>query len=198
MFAVGPAGTGKTYLSARVAAQMLREGEIDAIYISRVTVSKKKHEQGFLPGKLEQKLAPWMRPIMDAFRAEMSGADLDKLMQNKQIEFASFEHMRGRTFENAFVILDEAQNTTPAQMKMFLTRLGEGSRMVVTGDPRQTDLPPGVESGLVRAVDRLSAVAEIAVTRFDRGDIVRHPLVSVILEAFEDDGETDGGRPGSQ
>jgi phosphate starvation-inducible PhoH-like protein len=132
---------------------------------------------------------PYLRPLYDALQDMLHEGKLNSKLASGQIEIAPLAFMRGRTLSHAFVILDEAQNTTPAQMKMFLTRLGEGSRMVVTGDPRQTDLPAGVDSGLVRAVDRLEVVPEIAVTRFDRNDIVRHPLVSLILEAFEDEAE---------
>ena len=184
VFGLGPAGTGKTYLAVAQAVDMMKRQQVERLVLSRPAVEAGER-LGFLPGDMKEKVDPYLRPLYDALQDMLHEGKLNSKLASGQIEIAPLAFMRGRTFSHACVILDEAQNTTTAQMKMFLTRLGEGSRMVVTGDPRQTDLPAGVESGLVRAVERLEAVPEIAVTRFDRGDIVRHPLVSVILEAFE-------------
>ena len=188
VFGLGPAGTGKTYLAVAQAVDMLKRQQVERLVLSRPAVEAGER-LGFLPGDMKEKVDPYLRPLYDALQDMLHEGKLNSKLASGQIEIAPLAFMRGRTLSHAFVILDEAQNTTPAQMKMFLTRLGEGSRMVVTGDPRQTDLPPGVDSGLVRAVDRLEVVPEIAVTRFDRNDIVRHPLVSLILEAFEDEAE---------
>jgi phosphate starvation-inducible PhoH-like protein len=188
VFGLGPAGTGKTYLAVAQAVDMLKRQQVERLVLSRPAVEAGER-LGFLPGDMKEKVDPYLRPLYDALQDMLHEGKLNSKLASGQIEIAPLAFMRGRTLSHAFVILDEAQNTTPAQMKMFLTRLGEGSRMVVTGDPRQTDLPTGVDSGLVRAVDRLEAVPEIAVTRFDRNDIVRHPLVSLILEAFEDEAE---------
>ena len=188
VFGLGPAGTGKTYLAVAQAVDMMKRQQVERLVLSRPAVEAGER-LGFLPGDMKEKVDPYLRPLYDALQDMLHEGKLNSKLASGQIEIAPLAFMRGRTLSHACVILDEAQNTTPAQMKMFLTRLGEGSRMVVTGDPRQTDLPPGADSGLVRAVERLEAVPEIAVTRFDRGDIVRHPLVSVILEAFEGEGE---------
>jgi len=187
VFGLGPAGTGKTYLAVAQAVTMLKRQQVERLVLSRPAVEAGER-LGFLPGDMKEKVDPYLRPLYDALQDMLHEGKLNSKLGSGQIEIAPLAFMRGRTLSHAFVILDEAQNTTSAQMKMFLTRLGEGSRMVVTGDPRQTDLPAGVESGLVRAVERLETVPEIGVTRFDRNDIVRHPLVSLILEAFE--GET--------
>lgn len=183
-FGIGPAGTGKTYLAVAAAVSMFIENRVDRIILSRPAVEAGER-LGFLPGDMKEKVDPYLRPLYDALQDMLHEGKLNSKLATGQIEIAPLAFMRGRTLSHACVILDEAQNTTPAQMKMFLTRLGEGSRMVVTGDPSQTDLPPGVESGLVKAVDRLTDVPGIALTRFGRQDIVRHPLVSLILEAFE-------------
>jgi len=186
VFGLGPAGTGKTYLAVAQAVSMLKRQQVERLVLSRPAVEAGER-LGFLPGDMKEKVDPYLRPLYDALQDMLHEGKLNSNLGSGQIEIAPLAFMRGRTLSHAFVILDEAQNTTTAQMKMFLTRLGEGSRMVVTGDPRQTDLPANVDSGLVRAVERLEAVPQIAVTRFDRNDIVRHPLVSLILEAFEDD-----------
>jgi phosphate starvation-inducible PhoH-like protein len=186
VFGLGPAGTGKTYLAVAQAVAMLKRQQVERLVLSRPAVEAGER-LGFLPGDMKEKVDPYLRPLYDALQDMLHEGKLNSKLASGQIEIAPLAFMRGRTLSHAFVILDEAQNTTPAQMKMFLTRLGEGSRMVVTGDPRQTDLPAGVDSGLVRAVERLETVPQIAVTRFDRNDIVRHPLVSLILEAFEDE-----------
>jgi len=184
VFGLGPAGTGKTYLAVAQAVAMLKRQEVERLVLSRPAVEAGER-LGFLPGDMKEKVDPYLRPLYDALQDMLHEGKLNSKLATGQIEIAPLAFMRGRTLSHACVILDEAQNTTPAQMKMFLTRLGEGSRMVVTGDPSQTDLPPGVESGLVKAVDRLTDVPGIALTRFGRQDIVRHPLVSLILEAFE-------------
>ena len=183
-FGIGPAGTGKTYLAVAAAVSMLKQRAVDRLILSRPAVEAGER-LGFLPGDLKEKVDPYLRPLYDALQDMLPEGKLQSRIETGQIEIAPLAFMRGRTLANAFVILDEAQNTTPMQMKMFLTRLGEGSRMVVTGDPTQVDLPQGQRSGLVDALETLAGIPEIAVTRFDRGDVVRHPLVSRIVEAYE-------------
>ena len=190
VFALGPAGTGKTYLAVAAALVMLRQRRVDRIILSRPAVEAGER-LGFLPGDLKEKVDPYLRPLYDALHDMLPAGKLASRIDNGQIEIAPLAFMRGRTLANAFVILDEAQNTTPAQMKMFLTRLGENGRMVVTGDPSQLDLPPGATSGLADAVARLRGLAAVEVVSFDRSDVVRHPLVSHIIEAYE------GGDPAS-
>ncbi len=184
VFALGPAGTGKTYLAVAVALVMLRQRRIDRIILSRPAVEAGER-LGFLPGDLKEKVDPYLRPLYDALHDMLPEGKLANRIESGQIEIAPLAFMRGRTLANAFVILDEAQNTTPAQMKMFLTRLGENGRMVVTGDPTQLDLPPGATSGLADAVERLRGLSTVEVVAFDRSDVVRHPLVSRIIEAYE-------------
>ncbi|TVQ33025.1 MAG: PhoH family protein [Geminicoccaceae bacterium] len=184
VFGLGPAGTGKTYLAVAQAVSMLKRNQVERLVLSRPAVEAGER-LGFLPGDMKEKVDPYLRPLYDALQDMLHEGKLQSRIVSGEIEIAPLAFMRGRTLSRAFVILDEAQNTTPAQMKMFLTRLGEGSRMVVTGDPSQTDLPPGVTSGLVVAMDRLDRVPGIAMTRFDKSDIVRHPLVSKILDALE-------------
>ncbi|MEZ6015268.1 MAG: PhoH family protein [Planctomycetota bacterium] len=198
-FGLGVAGTGKTYLAVSAAIQALRRGEVRRLIISRPVVEAGEH-LGFLPGDLQQKLNPYMRPIYDALRDMVEVEDLARLEEAGVIEIAPLAYMRGRTLSNAFVILDEAQNTTIGQMKMFLTRMGEGSFMVVTGDPSQNDLPRGVRSGLMDAVHRLRGFDGIGIAEFEPGDVVRHPLVARIVRAYlapspvpEDEPLTDGG-----
>ncbi len=186
VFGLGPAGTGKTYLAVAQAVSLLKRGEVERLILSRPAVEAGER-LGFLPGDLKEKVDPYLRPLYDALQEMLHEGKLNTKIGSGEIEIAPLAFMRGRTLSRAFVILDEAQNTTPAQMKMFLTRLGEGSRMVVTGDPSQTDLPAGVPSGLLAATTRLEAIEGIALQRFDRSDIVRHPLVSRILEALDDD-----------
>ncbi len=188
VFALGPAGTGKTYLAVAAAVSMLRQRKVDRIILSRPAVEAGER-LGFLPGDLKEKVDPYLRPLYDALHDMLPEGKLRQRMESGQIEIAPLAFMRGRTLANAFVILDEAQNTTPAQMKMFLTRLGENGRMVVTGDPSQVDLPAGHSSGLADAVERLTHLAAVGVVRFDRGDVVRHALVSEIIDAYES-GET--------
>ncbi len=184
VFGLGPAGTGKTYLAVAAAVAMLRERRVDRVILSRPAVEAGER-LGFLPGDLKEKVDPYLRPLYDALHDTLSDRRLQQRIETGQIEIAPLAFMRGRTLANAFVILDEAQNTTPLQMKMFLTRLGENSRMVITGDPSQVDLPPGTRSGLEDAVARLRHLPGVAVVRFGREDVVRHPLVAAIIEAYD-------------
>jgi phosphate starvation-inducible PhoH-like protein len=184
VFSLGAAGTGKTYLAVSAAVKLLRRGEVRRLIITRPVVEAGEH-LGFLPGDLQQKLNPYMRPIYDALHDMIHPDDLIRLEEAGVIEVAPLAYMRGRTLSNAFVILDEAQNTTLGQMKMFLTRMGEGSHMVVTGDPSQNDLDPRVRSGLMDAVGRLRGFEGIGVVEFSPDDVVRHPLVSQIIRAYQ-------------
>ena len=184
VFGIGPAGTGKTYLAVAQAVAMLISGKVDRIVLSRPAVEAGER-LGFLPGDLKEKVDPYLRPLYDALADMLPGDQVTKRMERGEIEVAPLAFMRGRTLAHAFVILDEAQNTTAVQMKMFLTRMGEGTRMVITGDLSQIDLPNGIRSGLRDALDTLEGVPGIAVNRFDRGDIVRHPLVGRIVEAYD-------------
>ncbi len=183
-FGIGPAGTGKTYLAVAVAVALLTKGEIDRIVLSRPAVEAGER-LGFLPGDLREKVDPYLRPLYDALHDMMPADQVMRRMASGEIEIAPLAFMRGRTLTHSFVILDEAQNTTPVQMKMFLTRLGEKSRMAVTGDLSQVDLPLGQRSGLQDAVDTLSGVDGLSIIRFTDVDIVRHPLVSRIVRAYE-------------
>ncbi|HIJ61082.1 MAG TPA: PhoH family protein [Rhodospirillaceae bacterium] len=181
---LGPAGTGKTYLAVAKAVSMMIRGEIDRIILSRPAVEAGER-LGFLPGDLREKVDPYLRPLYDALHDMLPGDQVAKKLAAGDIEVAPLAFMRGRTLANSFVILDEAQNTTAVQMKMFLTRLGENSRMVVTGDLSQVDLPQGVRSGLEDALEVLAGVTEIAVIRFTDRDVVRHGLVSQIVRAYD-------------
>ena len=183
-FGVGVAGTGKTYLAVSAAVRRLRDGECRRLVISRPVVEAGEH-LGFLPGDVQAKLNPYMRPVYDALFDLIGFEETRALEEAGVVEIAPLAYMRGRTLAEAFVILDEAQNTTVAQMKMFLTRLGEGSCMVVTGDPTQSDLPSPQQSGFTDAVRRLRGFASIGVCEFDARDIVRHPLVQKIVHAYE-------------
>jgi phosphate starvation-inducible PhoH-like protein len=183
-FGIGPAGTGKTYLAVAQAVAMLQSGKVDRIILSRPAVEAGER-LGFLPGDLKEKVDPYLRPLYDALNDLMPGEQMVRRMTTGEIEVAPLAFMRGRTLAHAFVILDEAQNTTPVQMKMFLTRMGEGTRMVITGDLTQVDLPAGARSGLRDALDTLEGVAGIAVCRFDKRDVVRHPLVARIVDAYD-------------
>jgi phosphate starvation-inducible PhoH-like protein len=187
VFGIGPAGTGKTYLAVATGVALLKQRVVDRLILSRPAVEAGER-LGFLPGDMKDKVDPYLRPLYDALQDMLPDGKLGARLESGQIEIAPLAFMRGRTLANAFVILDEAQNTTPGQMKMFLTRLGENSRMVVTGDPSQDDLPPGTRSGLIDAVRRLDQTSEVAVIRFTEQDIVRHPLVEVILKAYGGDG----------
>ena len=183
-FGIGPAGTGKTYLAVACAVDALERSAVQRIVLTRPAVEAGER-LGFLPGDLAQKVDPYLRPLYDALY-EMLGVDkVVKLLEKNVIEIAPLAFMRGRTLNNAFVILDEAQNTTPEQMKMFLTRIGFGARAVVTGDVSQVDLPKGAMSGLVDAERVLKRVKGIAVTRFTSADVVRHPLVARIVDAYD-------------
>jgi len=184
VFGLGPAGTGKTYLAVAAAIDLLMAGKVERVILSRPAVEAGER-LGFLPGDLRDKVDPYLRPIFDALNDMLPADQLQKRLASSEIEVAPIAFMRGRTLAHAFVILDEAQNTTPVQMKMFLTRLGEGSRMVVTGDPSQVDLPVGARSGLADALEALRGLDNIAVVRFTEKDVVRHPLVARIVGAYD-------------
>ena len=192
VFGIGPAGTGKTYLAVAMAVQMLAEGKVDRIVLSRPAVEAGER-LGFLPGDMREKIDPYLRPLYDALYDMMPGDQVIRRMASGEIEIAPLAFMRGRTLANAFVVLDEAQNTTPMQMKMFLTRLGENSRMAVTGDLTQVDLPAGARSGLAEAIEVLAGVEGVGMVRFGAADVVRHALVGRIVEAYD---ARDAGRRG--
>ena len=185
-FGIGPAGTGKTYLAVAVGVSMFIGGHVDRIILSRPAVEAGE-KLGYLPGDMKDKVDPYMQPLYDALNDFLPGKQLAKLIEEKKIEIAPLAFMRGRTLSNAFVVLDEAQNATSMQMKMFLTRLGEGSRMVITGDRTQIDLPRGVPSGLQDAERLLKTIPKISFNYFTSKDVVRHPLVAAIIEAYEAD-----------
>jgi phosphate starvation-inducible protein PhoH and related proteins len=191
IFGTGPAGTGKTYLAVAFAAAMLERGTVDRLILSRPAVEAGER-LGFLPGDMREKVDPYLRPLYDALYDMMPAEKVERGLQTGVIEVAPLAFMRGRTLANAAIILDEAQNTTSMQMKMFLTRLGENSKMIVTGDPSQIDLPPGQTSGLVEAMNILHGVSGIGDIRFTSADVVRHPLVSRIVDAY--DAATTGNR----
>lgn len=185
-FGIGPAGTGKTYLAVAVGVSMFLNGDVDRIILSRPAVEAGE-KLGYLPGDMKDKVDPYMQPLYDALNDFLPGKQTAKLIEEKRIEIAPLAFMRGRTLANAFVVLDEAQNATSMQMKMFLTRLGEGSRMVITGDRSQVDLPRGVSSGLRDAERLLAHIPSISFNYFTSKDVVRHPLVAAIIEAYEAD-----------
>jgi phosphate starvation-inducible protein PhoH and related proteins len=187
IFALGPAGTGKTYVAVAQAVQQLIAGSVDRLILSRPAVEAGE-KLGFLPGDMREKVDPYLRPLYDALYDMLPTEQVERRMASGEIEIAPIAFMRGRTLANAFIILDEAQNTTPMQMKMFLTRFGENSRMVVCGDPRQVDLPDIGKSGLADAVSRLDGVRGISMIRFGSADVVRHPLVGAIVDAYEGEG----------
>ncbi|KRB82549.1 phosphate starvation-inducible protein PhoH [Sphingomonas sp. Root710] len=184
IFALGPAGTGKTYLAVAQAVQQLIQGTVDRLILSRPAVEAGER-LGFLPGDMKEKVDPYLRPLYDALYDMLPTEQVERRIASGEIEIAPIAFMRGRTLGDAFVILDEAQNTTPAQMKMFLTRFGQNSRMVVCGDPRQVDLPDIGKSGLADAVTKLEGIEGIATVRFGSADVVRHPVVGRIVEAYE-------------
>ncbi len=186
-FGIGPAGTGKTYLAVAVGVNMLIGGHVDKIILSRPAVEAGER-LGFLPGDMKDKVDPYMQPLYDALNDFLPGKMVAKMIEEKVIEIAPLAFMRGRTLANAYCVLDEAQNATTMQMKMFLTRLGEGSRMVITGDRTQIDLPRGVASGLHDAERLLKNIRKISFSYFTSKDVVRHPLVAAIIEAYEADG----------
>jgi phosphate starvation-inducible PhoH-like protein len=195
VFCIGPAGTGKTFLAVASAVAALNDGEAERIIISRPAVEAGE-SLGFLPGDLQQKIDPYLKPVYDALDDTLSPARVRRAIDNRIIEVAPLAYMRGRTLNNAFVILDEAQNTTITQLKMFLTRLGYGSRVIITGDITQIDLKPTSSSGLVLIRKILSGIKGIAFTYLDQNDVVRHPLVQRIIAAFESD--SDEGKEGFQ
>jgi len=184
VFGLGPAGTGKTYLAVAMAVAMMLAGRVDRIILSRPAVEAGER-LGYLPGDLREKVDPYLRPLYDALYDMLPADQVAKRLASGEIEIAPLAFMRGRTLANSFVILDEAQNTTPVQMKMFLTRLGENGRMVVTGDPSQVDLPRGAVSGLSEAQEILRRVEGVAFIRFTDKDVVRHPMVTRIVRAYE-------------
>ena len=193
VFGIGPAGTGKTYLAMAMAITAFKNNEVNRIILTRPAIEAGE-KLGFLPGDLQTKVDPYLRPLYDALQ-EMLGMEMyAKLMEKGVIEVAPLAYMRGRTLSNAFIILDEAQNTTKEQMKMFLTRMGEGSKTVVTGDVTQVDLPEGKTSGLVHAVKILKNIEGIGICRLTDKDVVRHPMVMRIIRAYEADAEKFRGR----
>jgi phosphate starvation-inducible protein PhoH and related proteins len=187
IFALGPAGTGKTYLAVAQAVAQLITGSVDRLILSRPAVEAGER-LGFLPGDMKEKVDPYLRPIYDALYDCLPAEQVERRIASGEIEIAPIAFMRGRTLAESFIILDEAQNTTPAQMKMFLTRFGQNSRMVVCGDPNQSDLPQGHVSGLNDAVSKLEGVEGIEMVRFGVGDVVRHPVVGRIVQAYEGPG----------
>ena len=188
-FGIGPAGTGKTFVAVVMAVQALKKGQVKKIILTRPAVEAGEN-LGFLPGDLKEKVDPYLRPIYDALYAIYGVEHTNRLLERGVIEVAPLAYMRGRTLEEAFIILDEAQNTTRAQMKMFLTRLGFGSKMIINGDKTQVDLPKGSHmSGLVDAENKLKGISGISFVEFDAFDVVRHPLVSSIIDAYSEQGE---------
>jgi phosphate starvation-inducible PhoH-like protein len=192
VFGIGPAGTGKTYLAVAHAAMLLERGMVERIILSRPAVEAGER-LGFLPGDMKEKVDPYLRPLYDALYDMMPSDKVERALAAGVIEIAPLAFMRGRTLAHAAVILDEAQNTTQMQMKMFLTRLGDGARMIVTGDPTQVDLPSNTKSGLVEALRILDGVPGIVTVRFNDADVVRHPLVAEIVRAYDRDGSGKGG-----
>ena len=184
VFGIGPAGTGKTFLAVAAAVHMYQEGLVERLIFCRPAVEAGE-QLGFLPGDMLEKIDPYLRPIYDALHEMMPGEKIPKKIENGDIEIAPLAFMRGRTLKNAFVVLDEAQNTTSMQMKMFLTRMGQGTRMVITGDPSQVDLPPKTESGLKEAMNILQDVDEVPFVHFESSDVVRHKLVTKIINAYD-------------
>ncbi len=194
LFAVGPAGSGKTYTAIALAVRALREKEVRRIILTRPAVEAGE-KLGFLPGDMKEKLDPYLQPLYDALNDMIPPAKLVKFMEDGTVQIAPLAYMRGRTLDNAFVILDEAQNTTLSQIKMFLTRMGRNAKFIVTGDVTQVDLPRKSDSGLVRAMGILRGVEGIGAVEFDKRDIVRHPLVKHIVEAFDKDAESAADVP---
>ncbi len=184
VFGIGPAGTGKTYLAMAMAITAFKNNEVNRIILTRPAIEAGEH-LGFLPGDLQQKVDPYLRPLYDALYDIMGAENFQKNMEKGAIEVAPLAYMRGRTLDNSFIILDEAQNTTPEQMKMFLTRIGFGSKAIITGDLTQIDLPIGKNSGLIDAVKILNNIEDIGICKFSNKDVVRHPLVQKIIGAYE-------------
>lgn len=185
VFGVGPAGTGKTYLAVAVGVEMYEKHQVERLIFCRPAVEAGE-KLGFLPGDMKEKIDPYLRPIYDALYDFLGVERVEKMLERNEIEIAPLAFMRGRTLSHAYVVLDEAQNTTTAQMKMFLSRMGDGSHMVITGDPSQTDLPSGQTSGLRECLDILGGIKEIAWIEFKNADVVRHKLVGKILQAYDD------------
>lgn len=190
VFGVGPAGTGKTFLAVAMAVAALRRGEVKRIILTRPAVEAGEN-LGFLPGDLKEKVDPYLRPLYDSLYTILGVEHTTRLMERETIEIAPLAYMRGRTLDDAFVILDEAQNTTIQQMKMFLTRLGFGSKMIINGDITQIDLPRGTKSGLIHGHRTLTNVRGIGVVNFDAADVIRHPLVSRVINAYEEQEKED-------
>ncbi|MCD7033055.1 PhoH family protein [Metabacillus sp. GX 13764] len=184
VFGIGPAGTGKTYLAVVMAVNALKNSQVKRIILTRPAVEAGE-SLGFLPGDLKEKVDPYLRPLYDALNDVLGVEQTGRLIERGTIEIAPLAYMRGRTLDDAFVILDEAQNTTPAQMKMFLTRLGFGSKMVITGDITQVDLPKGVQSGIASAQGTLKGIKGLSFIELEAGDVVRHPLVGKIIQAYD-------------
>jgi phosphate starvation-inducible PhoH-like protein len=192
IFALGPAGTGKTYIAVAQAVSQLITGSVQRLILSRPAVEAGE-KLGFLPGDMKEKVDPYLRPLYDALNDCMPPEQVERRLANGEIEIAPIAFMRGRTLADSFIILDEAQNTTREQMKMFLTRFGQNSRMVICGDPRQVDIPGGPRmSGLNDAVERLEGIEGFGTIRFTAADVVRHPIVGRIVEAYEGNGEGEG------
>lgn len=191
VFGLGPAGTGKTYLAVAAGVSMFIEGHVDRILLSRPAVEAGER-LGFLPGDMKDKVDPYMQPLYDALNDFLPSKQVGKLIEEKRIEIAPLAFMRGRTLSNAFIVLDEAQNATTMQMKMFLTRMGEGSHMAITGDSSQCDLPRGVPSGLVEAEKVLRGVKGVGMTTFKAEDVVRHPMVARIIQAYDKHAQKSG------
>jgi phosphate starvation-inducible PhoH-like protein len=194
VFGLGPAGTGKTYLAVAQGVALLMAGRVERIVLSRPAVEAGER-LGFLPGDMKEKVDPYLRPLYDALHDMMPAEQVARRIASGEIEIAPLAFMRGRTLAHCFAILDEAQNTTPAQMKMFLTRMGEGTRMAITGDPSQVDLPPAQKSGLVEAVGILEGTPGLGFVRFDERDVVRHPLVARIVSAYNRTEQRRAGEP---
>jgi len=190
VFGIGPAGTGKTYLAVAAGVQLLTQGKVERLIFSRPAVEAGEH-LGFLPGDMQEKIDPYLRPIYDALHDMLPQDQVVRMMAGGQIEIAPLAFMRGRTLQNAYVVLDEAQNTTQMQMKMFLTRMGENSKMIINGDASQTDLPKGQMSGLVEAKRLLRKVKDIGFVEFTSADVVRHPLVAQIIDAYDAEKKID-------
>jgi len=184
LFVIGPAGTGKTFIAVSHAVSMLTSGLVDKIVISRPAVEAGE-KLGFLPGDLKEKIDPYLRPIYDSLDENLPKDKVMTLIENQKIEIAPIAYLRGRTLNNSYIILDEAQNTSPIQMKMFLTRLGENSKMVITGDITQIDLPSKNKSGLIDAIDNLKKIKDISFVYLTEKDVVRHPLVQKIVKAYD-------------
>ncbi len=194
LFAVGPAGSGKTYTAIALAVRALKEKQVRRIILTRPAVEAGE-KLGFLPGDMKEKLDPYLQPLYDALNDMIPPIKLQKFLEDGTVQIAPLAYMRGRTLDNAFVILDEAQNTTLSQIKMFLTRMGRNARFIVTGDVTQIDLPRRSDSGLVRTMEILRGIADIGIVEFDKRDIVRHPLVKHIVEAFDKHTEPEHSNP---